>query len=796
MSSSLKLCSALLALLLAAATLAAQSPEEIRQGHMSGQVILRFDDAMIARHEQRQRLEAEGFEVLHAYPLIGAFFVAFDRGIPVPVMIERLAARPEIAWVQANVLGRRGQTFPNDPNFGNSYALHNTGQTVNGDPGTNDADMDAPLAWDLITDASNVRIAVVDSGCRITHQDLAANIWVNPGEIPGNGVDDDGNGRIDDIHGWDFLDGDADPDDLDGHGTNVTGCIAMVGNNGLGSSGVCWNAQVMILKDGNTIPQVALSAAGIEYAAMNGAVACNFSTGYGSGNYPVLQQAVNTAETLGMIICVAAGNSGQNLDLVNDAPATYSNANLLVLAASNNNDGLASFSNFGAMNVDVAAAGQTVYTTSRFSNGSYSYVAGTSFSAPLATGCVGLIRAYNVGATPASVIGAIIATADQKPAFSGKMVSNGRINLAAALVMVGPGGGGGGAPMPDPMTFATAPFLSTQSTALMTATTATPGAVQYKFDLVATTGSGGDSSGWQTSTTYMDASLSPDAGFDYRVRARNASSLAETQPSTTLGVWTPANVPGTVAVTGQTNGSFDIVMIGANGNPTATEYSVRVGTLFVGPTGWLQANEFFQARLLWNGTTVNGLDPLTAYSVSARARNAQGLVTAFGIAGTTVTGLLGPAAAGDVNGANGDPEQVFRINGSTGGPAHFVGASFGSPFSFEVLQPTTMMQPANFAVIAWWGIPNKIYEFDIPPFYGHGTLVFTPCDANPGLPAFNIVSTFGSVCGELITASSLAPWYAVNPGIPFPLADLTIQAVVEESPGVYAAGNAIVFRYQ
>jgi hypothetical protein len=249
-------------------------------------------------------------------------------------------------------------------------------------------------------------------------------------------------------------------------------------------------------------------------------------------------------------------------------------------------------------------------------------------------------------------------------------------------------------------------------------------------------------------------------------------------------------------MTGQTNGSFDIVTIGANGNPATTEYSLRVGSLFVGPGGWLQINEFFQARPLWDGVTVLGLEPLSSYSISARARNAQGLLTAFGVSGTTVTGLLGPAAAGDVNGTLGEPEQVFKINGSTGGPAHFVGAQAGSPFSFEVLQPTTMMQPANFAVIAWWGIPNKVYEFDIPPFYGHGTLVFTPCDANPGLPAFNIVSTFGSVCGELIGASSLAPWYATNPGIPFPLPDLTLQSFVEETPGVYAAGNAIVFRYQ
>ncbi|MCB9832601.1 MAG: S8 family serine peptidase [Planctomycetes bacterium] len=798
MSSSSKLHAAIsfLFLLLFGAPSLAQSEREIAQGYMDGQMIIRLDDEVVARHEQRRLLEAEGFRVLHAYPMIGAFFVAFDPSVPVPAMLRRYARRPEVLWVESNALGRRDQLLPNDSGFANCYALHNTGQTVNGDPGTADADMDCPEAWSLITDASAVRIAVVDSGCRITHTDLMANIWTNPGEIAGNGVDDDGNGLIDDLHGWDFLGDDGSPDDFDGHGTNVTGCIAMRGNNGSGGTGVCWQAQVMVIKDGDAIPQVALSAMGIEYAAMNGAVACNFSTGYGSGSYPVLQQAVNVAESLGMIICVAAGNSSQNLDLVADAPATYANGNLLVVAASNNDDGLTSFSNYGATTVDVAAAGDDVYTTSRFSNTAYAYVAGTSFSAPLATGCVGLMRAYNTGAGHLAVINAIISTADQKPAFSGKTVSNGRINLFAALIALGSGSGGSGPPAPDPMTFAVAPVLVTASTAAMMATTATPGPVEYKFDLVTSSGSGGTSSGWQTSSSYQDALLSPDAGFEWTVRARNASDLSETLPSAPAGVWTPAATPGLVSITNITNGGFEVVTIGSSGNPISTDYSLRVGNLYVGPGGQVQVAEYFQDRNLWDGVVVKGLEPYTAYIIRARARNALGILSAIGPAIVTTTSLLGPAAAGEVGIASGAPEQLFSINGSTGGVARLVFASAGAPFSFEVDQPSTMAQPANFAVIAWWGVPNQVWEFDIPPYLGHGRLVFTPCDANPGLPAFNVVSTFGSACGELLQASSLTPWTAINSGIPYPLPDITFQAIVEESPGVYAAGNAIIFRYQ
>ncbi|MEY2747672.1 MAG: hypothetical protein RL112_2714, partial [Planctomycetota bacterium] len=156
--------------------------------------------------------------------------------------LERLAGFVEYAELD---VVQRAIGLPNDPNFANQWGCHNTGQTVNADFGTTGADINAPQAWDVGVGDPNFAVAVIDTGVLHTHPDLAANIWSNPGEIAGNGLDDDGNGYVDDVRGWDFAGIDNNPVDEHGHGTHVAGTIGAVGDNGLGNAGVAWRCKLV-----------------------------------------------------------------------------------------------------------------------------------------------------------------------------------------------------------------------------------------------------------------------------------------------------------------------------------------------------------------------------------------------------------------------------------------------------------------------------------------------------------------------------------------------------------------------
>lgn len=270
---------------------------------------------------------------------------------------------PAVKYAEPNYIVNATLT-PNDPDFSKLWGLHNTGQTG----GTSDADIDAVEAWDITTGSSNVVIAVIDSGVAINsnisvgHPDLINNIWTNQGETScTDGVDNDSNGYIDDCYGWDFLDNDNDPMDYSSHGSHVSGTIAAVGNNNEGISGVMWNASIMPLRfldaagSGNTAD--AISA--ILYATENGAHVINNSWG-GGGFSQALEDAISLSNAV--VVC-AAGNNGADNDSTPFYPASYSSDNIISVAATTNNDDLASFSNYGAASVDIAAPGTGIYST-------------------------------------------------------------------------------------------------------------------------------------------------------------------------------------------------------------------------------------------------------------------------------------------------------------------------------------------------------------------------------------------------------------------------------------------------
>ncbi len=273
---------------------------------------------------------------------------------------------PDIEYAEPNYIVHATAT-PNDTFFSELWGLHNTGATVNLVSGTADADIDAPEAWDTVTGSSTVVIAVVDSGVAYNHPDLSANIWTNSGETGcSDGDDDDGNGYDDDCRGWDFVDGDNDPMDYNSHGTHVAGTIAAAGNSGSGITGVMWQAKIMPLRflgaDGSGLTTDAVQA--ILYANANGAHIINNSWG-GSGFSMTLKAAIDASSAL--VVC-AAGNGGldgigDDNDITPFYPAGYTSDNVISVAATDQNDLITSFSNFGAVSVDLTAPGKNVYST-------------------------------------------------------------------------------------------------------------------------------------------------------------------------------------------------------------------------------------------------------------------------------------------------------------------------------------------------------------------------------------------------------------------------------------------------
>jgi subtilisin family serine protease len=339
---------------------------------------------------------------------------------------EKYKEDPEVVYAEPNYIVTV-DTVPNDlsPYL---WGLHNTGQR-----GYADADIDAPEAWDLFTGSPEVIVAVIDTGVDYSHPDLAANIWSNSNEIPGNGLDDDHNGYIDDIRGWDFYNRDNNPMDDNNHGTHCAGTIGAVGNNGLGVTGVMWQVRIMPLKflsaGGSGYTSDAVLA--ILYANKMGADVISNSWG-GTGYSTTLKNAIDASPAV--VVC-AAGNNARNNDGYPFYPASYSSPQIIAVAASTATDNLASFSNYGGSSVDVAAPGEYIYSTLR--GGSYAYMSGTSMATPHVAGLAGLVTAYSPDLTSSQIKDTILTNVDQKSSMSGKILTSGRINAYRTLSSLG-----------------------------------------------------------------------------------------------------------------------------------------------------------------------------------------------------------------------------------------------------------------------------------------------------------------------------------------------------------------------
>ena len=372
----------------------------------------------------------------NANPIGKSFFRLETSGIDSSDIVEWARNHQDRFLVEPD-LPIQVEATSNDPSLWRLYGLNNYGQSG----GTTDADIDAPEAWDITTGSRDVVIGVIDSGVDVTHPDLAANIWVNPGETPNNGIDDDGNGFIDDVNGWDFYDDDNTPNDGNGHGTHVAGTIGAVGNNNLGITGVNWEVSLLPLRflgnDGSGWTSDAVAA--VNYATMLkrdfgiNVVATNNSWG-GGGYSRTLDRAIEAANDQGIMFVAAAGNEGNNNDTNPRYPTNYDAPNVISVAALNRNDNLAGFSNYGATTVDVGAPGVSIYST--LPGNSYGSFSGTSMAAPHVAGVVGLLNAAKPGISVTEVSNAILGTVDTLQSLNGKTVSGGRVNAAAALTSI------------------------------------------------------------------------------------------------------------------------------------------------------------------------------------------------------------------------------------------------------------------------------------------------------------------------------------------------------------------------
>ncbi|MBI1928955.1 S8 family serine peptidase [Candidatus Poribacteria bacterium] len=368
-----------------------------------------------------------GTTVVKRFTRIRAYHLRMQQDGDVPALVARFLKHPAVEYAEPNYI-LQPYDIPNDALFPKLWGLNNTGQTG----GTPDADIDAPEAWNITTGSPSVVVGVIDSGIDYTHNDLAANIWTNPGEIPANGIDDDGNGYVDDVHGYDFVNNDGDPmDDNSGHGTAVAGIIGAVGNNALGVVGVSRKVRLMALKFYNDIENASVSNAilAIEYATMMRANLTNNSWGGGAPS-----SALKDAIAASPLFVVAAGNIAQNNDQVPIFPANYPLENIIAVAATSSKDMLASFSDYGSLSVDLGAPGVAIWST--IPNNRYGSFNGTSLSTPYVSGVAALIFAVSPNASAIEVKDIILSTVDPVPSLAGKTVTGGRLNAAKALARV------------------------------------------------------------------------------------------------------------------------------------------------------------------------------------------------------------------------------------------------------------------------------------------------------------------------------------------------------------------------
>lgn len=401
--------------------------------YVRDEVLIKLDSSTSARRSV-EGLVDEGANVLEKLGDIGWLRIRIPAGMSVEQALQQFQKLDGVITVQPNFYYHLLTTTPNDPQF-TSTGMYGLGK------------ISAPQAWDLTTGSSAVVVADIDTGMRYTHQDLAANAWINEGEIAANGVDDDNNGFVDDVRGWDFFYNDSNPiDDAGGHGTHTAGTIGAVGNNLLNVVGVNWNVKIMPIKiyspNGSDSTSAMLVNAynyvrmmklrGVNIRVTNNSYGgCGEACGYDQAT----KDALDGMGDAGILNVFAAGNSNVNND-VNPSgayPSVYTSPSILAVAASTSTDAKASFSSYGPISVDLAAPGSGVLSTYATSDTATATLSGTSMATPHTAGAAALLSAYNPNLSVASLKATLMNTVDPLAVWAPLVKSGGRLNVFAAM---------------------------------------------------------------------------------------------------------------------------------------------------------------------------------------------------------------------------------------------------------------------------------------------------------------------------------------------------------------------------
>jgi subtilisin family serine protease len=398
---------------------AVAGPAQANSDAAAGELIVRFAPGSDAgdRHEIREQAEV-GLDA--TLPVPGLQLVQVAQGQSTADAERALERNGEVLYAEPNYR-RRAFLRPNDPSFGSQWAFENVGQ-FGGLPG---ADINAVAAWDITTGSPSTVVGVVDTGVALDHPDLAGVSWANPGET-GNGADDDGNGLVDDVRGWDWVSGDPNPADPNGHGTHVAGTIGARTGNGQGVAGTSWSSRLMALRAISTdgFGTVADFVRAFSYAAAKGARVVNLS--FGSSAFSRAEQDAIAAAPR-VLFVVAAGNSGADNDRFPEYPCAYALANIVCVAATNSSDQLTSFSNYGAATVDLAAPGEAILST--WVGSGYQYSDGTSMAAPHVAGAAALLLAARPDLNTAGLRTGLLAGVEVLGPLVGRVATGGRLDL-------------------------------------------------------------------------------------------------------------------------------------------------------------------------------------------------------------------------------------------------------------------------------------------------------------------------------------------------------------------------------
>jgi subtilisin family serine protease len=632
---------------------------------MPGELVIQYDPQMAPalmamnqnhRAEILQEIDPVGHDAAHIAR------IRIPAGLDVMSMAQEYQKLPGVLTAEPNYILKKA-AVSNDTSYvnGQLWGMYSDDSPTGygGGGTTNTFGSGAEEAWgNNYTGSSTVVIGIIDEGIDLNHPDLQQNMWVNPGEVANDGIDNDGNGRIDDVNGWDFFNNDKtiyDGGSGDTHGTHVAGTIGAVGGNGIGVAGVAWNVKMISAKFlGPTGGSITAAIQAVDYLTdlkVNrgvNIVATNNSWG-GGGYSSALHAAIIRAANAGILFVAAAGNSALNNDATANYPSNYSTLvgvsgtpaadyeAVIAVAATTSTGGLASFSNYGATQVDIGAPGSSILST--LPGNTYGVYSGTSMAAPHVTGAIASYAAAKPNSTAASIREAILNSAIPTASLAGKTVTGGRLSVL------------------DAINYVTVPTISIAGASSPESVNGAAGAIDFKVTLSAPVTE-------QFTVNYGTSNGTAAAGLDY------------TQNSGTL-TFAPGDREKTVRVnlvddnTVEPNETFFVDLSGVSSTAVALRTGRATGTIVNEESTQISISDM---RALENAGTFRftvSLSRPSASTVSVRVATANGTAKSgktgdyTAISGTLsfAPGVVSQTVSVTVrNDTTVEPDETFFVN--------------------------------------------------------------------------------------------------------------------------------------